>query len=241
MASEYLNWKFRDVKPDPRPAPLTPREKWNNWWHYHKWHVAAGAAVCLMAADLACNALGVGKVQPDYQIAYVGQSPLPDQTVTAVENAFASLGTDANGDGRTVVQLHQYLLTDDGGENAEYAYANQVTLMGDLEDADSYFFLLEDDETFQADYAVLADASGALAEAGEPPFTLRWADCPALAGQELGSYTQTLLGQEISGSSQNLLDGLTLARRGFWEGRTCDHQDACDDLWNALTKGADPA
>lgn len=78
MASEYLNWKFRDVKPDPRPAPLTPREKWNNWWHYHKWQVAAGAAVCLMAADLACNALGVGKVRPDYQIAYVGQSPLPD-------------------------------------------------------------------------------------------------------------------------------------------------------------------
>lgn len=241
MASEYLNWKFRDVKPDPRPAPLTPQEKWNNWWHYHKWQVAAGAAVCLMAADLACNALGVGKVRPDYQIAYVGQSPLPDQTAAAVEQAFEALGTDANGDGRTVVQLHQYLLVDDGGENAEYAYANQVTLMGDLEDADSYFFLLENGETFQADDAVLADASGALAQAGETPLTLRWSDCPALAGQDLGSYTQTLLGQEISGSSQELLSSLTLARRGFWEDRTCDHQDACDDLWNTLTKGADPA
>ncbi len=241
MASEYLNWKFRDVEPDPLPPVLTPRQKWRNWWHYHKWHMAAGAAACLMVADIARSALGLGQIQPDYQIAYVGETALPDQTAAAVEEAFAALGGDANGDGQTVVQLHQYLLTDSMDENAEYAYANQITLMGDLEDCDSYFFLLEDCETFQVDYAVLAGPDGSLSDPEETPFSPSWSDCPALAEQDLGTYTQTILGQEASGSNQDLLDSLQLARQGFWEDRPCDNQTACDNLWNVLTKGADPA
>lgn len=72
-----------------------------------------------------------------------------------------------------------------------------------------------------------------------PPCCVRWDDCPALAGQDLGTYTQTILGQEIRGSSQDLAGSLHLARRGFWEDRTCDHMDACGALWDALTKGAD--
>lgn len=43
--SEYLNWKFRDVKPDgPAPA-LTPRQKLANWWHYSKWFVLGGGSL----------------------------------------------------------------------------------------------------------------------------------------------------------------------------------------------------
>ena len=57
--SEYLNWKFRDVKPDgPAPA-LTPRQKLANWWHYSKWFVLGGAVLLGLAADLAASALGV--------------------------------------------------------------------------------------------------------------------------------------------------------------------------------------
>lgn len=238
MASEYLNWKFREVEPDPTPPTPTARQKWRNWWHYHKGMVAAGAVVLLAAADIAFHALGIGQAKPDYQIAYVGETALPDQTAAAVEEAFAALGSDANGDGQTVVQLHQYILTGDRNEDAEYAYANQVTLMGDLEDCDSCFFLLEDCETFQADYAVLAAADGTLADAGETPFSLCWSDCPSLADQDLGDYTQNVLGQEITGSSQDLLGSLQLARRGFWEDRTCDHLEACNALWDTLTKGA---
>lgn len=239
MASQYLNWKLRDVKPDPLPPDPTPRQKWRNWWHYHKGMVIAGAVVGLAVLDIAHSALGLGQVRPDYQIAYVGENALPDATAAAIEEAFAALGSDANGDGQVMVQLHQYLISDAMDENAEYSYANQITLMGDLEDCDSYFFLLKNHETFQADYALLAGADGTLAEAGEAPCCVRWDDCPALAGQDLGTYTQTILGQEIRGSSQDLAGSLYLARRGFWEDRTCDHMDACGALWDALTKGAD--
>lgn len=34
MASEYLKWKYRDVKPD-QTVELTPRQKRANWWYYH--------------------------------------------------------------------------------------------------------------------------------------------------------------------------------------------------------------
>ena len=44
MASEYLKWKYRDVKPD-EPIRLTRKEKALNWWHYHKWYVLLGSLI----------------------------------------------------------------------------------------------------------------------------------------------------------------------------------------------------
>lgn len=238
--SEYLNWKFRDVKPDgPAPA-LTARQKLANWWHYSKWFVAAGAVLLYIAGDLAASALGAGQMQPDYQIAYVGATALPEQTVRAVEDAFAALGGDANGDGRAEAVLHQYLVGDALDENAGYVYANQVTLMGDLESCDSCFFLLENAETFQTDYQILADADGTLNEGGSA-YSIAWGECPALASLDLGGYTEEVLGRESSGDNQDRLAGLQLARRGFWQDRTCENLDACSALWDTLTKGAGPA
>ena len=46
MASEYLKWKYRDVKPD-APLVLTPKEKRANWWHYHKWTLLSGVVVAV--------------------------------------------------------------------------------------------------------------------------------------------------------------------------------------------------
>ena len=237
MASEYLRWKFRDVRPDP-PLVLTPRQKLRNWWDYHKWHVALAVVLGAVALDLGRSMLGIGQVRPDYQIAYVGAAALPEQTAQALEDALAALGEDCNGDGRVVVQLHQYVATGTMDENAEYTYANQVTLMADLEACDSCLFLLENAETFHRNYQVLADASGSLSATEEAVCSYAWADCPVLAGLELGDYTQTILGQEQTGSSQALLGGLRVARRGYWQDRTCEHPEACDALWRALTKGA---
>lgn len=68
MASEYLKWKYRDVKPS-QPVQLTKKELRRNWWHYHKWHVLFGAAAVCMAVSLVWSM--VMQVRPDYQIAYV--------------------------------------------------------------------------------------------------------------------------------------------------------------------------
>lgn len=151
MASEYLKWKYRDVKPE-KAVELTKQQRRRNWWHYHKWHVLIGGVLVLIAADWAWSALT--QVHPDYQIAYVGTAPLDQEDAAAWEARLSALGSDCNGDGKTVIQLNQYLSV---REDAMMAAAASVRLLADLDARESYFFLLEDPEGFQADYAVLQE------------------------------------------------------------------------------------
>lgn len=151
MASEYLKWKYRDVRPE-KPLELTKKQRRQNWWHYHKWHVLIGVAVVLIGADWGWNILT--RVTPDYQIAYVGSVPLSERDGASWETQLAAFGTDCNGDGKVVVQLKQYLSS---YEDAMYNAAANVRLLADLDGRESYFFLLEDPEKFQADYEVLEE------------------------------------------------------------------------------------
>jgi len=152
MASEYLKWKYRDVQPD-KPVELTKKQRRQNWWHYHKWHVGLGAAAVLIVASLVWNV--ATRVFPDYQIAYVGTYPLSEEQAAAWEDRLSALGTDCNGDGRVVVTLNQY--TAGGTDDAMYAAASSVKLMADLDACESYFFLLEDPEGFQVNYEILQE------------------------------------------------------------------------------------
>lgn len=241
MASEYLKWKYRDVKPD-EPIQYTAAQKRQNWWHYHKWHVIIGVVLLLAAGNILYHALGIGEVKPDYQIAYVGADPLPDDTVEALQSAIAALGHDCDGDGRVTATLHQYI----SGANSEdenglyHAYAASVTLMADITQQDSYFFLLDDPDSFQRDYQILRRLDGTLPAETDRDYDacyLAWGDCPVLTALDLGDYTEKLLDREITGSSQELLSRLYIARRGFWTEETTNYPDDCDQLWNELTKG----
>ncbi len=240
MASEYLKWKYRDVQPD-KPLELTPEQRRANWWHYHKWYVLLGITVAAVTAYLLARALGLWSVKPDYQVAYVGSSALPEDTAAALETALAELGDDCNGDGRVVVRLNQYVMADDDGEGAMYAYAGGTQLMADLNSCESYFFLLEDPETFQKNYQVLRRLDGTLpadTDRDHESCYLAWEDCPVLRELSLGGYREKVLGREISGDSQERLSGLSVARRGFWTDRTSRYSDACDGLWNVITRGS---
>lgn len=238
MASEYLKWKYRDVKREEQ-AELTPEEKRKNWWYYHQWHIVAAVMLAGIGISILWNALGIGKIRPDYQVAYVGENALPNDTAAAIEAAFAALGEDLNGDGRVTVQLNQYAST--GGTDAEIAISAEVTLMADIMNCDSYFFLLEDPAWFQVTYRSLRRLDGSLPEEGDYSADgtyLAWGDCPALAGAELGSYSYEVMGRTVSGSSDELAAGLSLARRGFLTEETCKYPEGCDALWDKLTEGA---
>lgn len=151
MASEYLKWKYRDVRPE-EPVVLTKKQRRQNWWHYHKWHVLISAVVVLIAADWAWNVLT--RVTPDYQIAYVGASPLSEEDAAAWEARLAALGEDCDGDGRVAVQVNQYFSAQ---KDAMTAAAANVKFLADLDSRESYFFLLEDPEKFQTDYEILQE------------------------------------------------------------------------------------
>ncbi len=238
MASEYLKWKYRGVQRREAIA-MTPAEKRKNWWHYHKWHVAIGLTLAVLCVYLLCQALGVGQIRPDYQVAYVGTDALPEDTAAAIERAFAALGEDLNGDGQVVVRLNQYASA--GGADTGAAASAGVTLMADLLECESYFFLLENPAWFQANYHSLCRLDGSLPEDGDysaDGISLAWGDCPALAGMELGGYSYDLLGETAEGDSGELVSELCLARRGFWTEKTAAYPDGCAALWEKLTEGA---
>mgnify|MGYP001148966081 CR=1 FL=1 len=115
MASEYLKWKYRDVRPEEHKA-LTRREAWRNWWDYHKWPLLIGIALALVIANLVWGA--ATQVRPDYQLSYIGQSPLPEEEAVRWQERLELLGADCNGDGRVVVQLNQYIFSE--GQDATY-------------------------------------------------------------------------------------------------------------------------
>lgn len=236
MSSEYWKWKFKDVQPEEK-RELTPEEKRRNWWHYHKWHIAAGAVLIAIPCSIAWSALR--QIKPDYQIAYVGENALPGDTVTALETELAALGEDLDGDGRVVVRLAQYASSSRAEAGA--AAAAEVRLMADIMERESYFFLLEDPEQFQKAYRSLCRLDGTLPAEGDYSAEgtyLAWDDCPVLADLELGGFSYPLMGGTASGSSSELLSRLYIARRGFWTEESVPHPEGCEALWEKITEGA---
>lgn len=234
MSSKYYEWLARNEKPE-EPRELTPAEKRKNWWFYNKWFVLLGVLLAVIAMDIVWNSLS--RVQPDYRFAYVGSNPLPDDTVSALQTALAELGEDANGDGKTTVEIIQYVSGTDAGEET----ASQVTLVADIVECESYFFLLENPEDFQRMNNVLRYLDGTLPpeDAGAEGTFLLWSQCPVLAGLELGDYVSLVLGQTATGRSQDVLANLAFARRSFWTEKTAANLSACDALWEILTEGAE--
>ena len=214
-----------------------------NWWHYYKWYVICGALLLFTMVDLAGNALGWFKKSPDFQIAYIGENRLPEDTVTALQDAFASLAGDYNHDGEILIQINQFISGNSDETDADaatYRQASMITLMGDINDCESYFFLMENPEDVQKEFQVLAMSDGSCP--GEMDFStedkvFQWESCKLLSDIELGDYTTTVLGQSESGSNQELLAPLYLGRRCFYDERRSDHADECNQLWNILQGG----
>lgn len=229
---------IRLIQSDPSEN-LTGIKKWKNWWHYYKWYVVCGILLTGIICNLAGNALGLWRKKPDLQIAYVGQGALPQDTVDALEKAFASIAQDYNEDGSIIVQINQYTDSAEQGsaEAASYKYASEIALIGDISGAESYLFLLDDPQNFQQEFQLLAEPDGSCpadTDLGIDGKVIAWSDCPLLAEMDLGAYHCDILGQTITGSNQDLLSGLYLGRRCFYAGTAIDYAEAYDALWNTL-------
>lgn len=237
MASkEYRAWIARDVKKEEK-RELTPKERRLNWWHYYKWWVLGGIVLLGILIQLTASALGIGKVRPDCQIAYVGSYPLPEETAQAVCAAFERLGEDLNGDGAVTVQLNQY-----AAGSAEALAAAEVRLMVDLSECESYFLLLEDPDEFQRKQQCLALPDGSCPDAYDltgMDKVYRWDALPALSSQELGQYEAPVPGQSLTLDNQELLSGLYLGRRCFYpENKNQVYSpEGCARLWDKITEG----
>ena len=125
-------------------------DKLRNFWYYYKKHTLIALAVLLVAGYLTAQQLNTP--EPDYHIGLISTTPRSDEQLTALTDGFAALGTDLNGDGQVLVQLHTYFvdLADDspnaGVSNADKVAALDADLIGNV----SGIFLTEDPQTLLA-------------------------------------------------------------------------------------------
>ncbi|MBE6921597.1 MAG: hypothetical protein E7465_00250 [Ruminococcaceae bacterium] len=220
----------------------TKWEKFQNWFHYHKLGVIAVAVILWVAGTMLWNVLGIGEVEPDYRFAYVGSRKLTDGTVEALEKALATLAEDHNGDGLVTVQVTHCVTADSRNmENMMYGYAAEVTVLADITEGESTFFLLENPVDFQLSFQVLANLDGSIP--AEDDFealdkVYRWADCPVLAALDLGTYEDNYLDITETGEVQDLLANLYLGRRYYYDPAQQENPEADNALWLAMTEGA---
>lgn len=220
----------------------TKKEKLANWFYYNKLWVAVGAVILWVVGSMVWNMLGIGQVEPDYCFAYVGAARLPEDCVSALETELAALGRDANGDGQVRVMLTQYIQPDSGSmEDLRYGYAAQMSVLADITEGQSVFFLLSDPQAFQEQFQILAHFDGSAPaeedyDAADKVYC--WSDCPTLTALALGSYADSYLDITETGENQALLSGLYLGRRYFYDKSQENHPAENEALWQAMTAGA---
>ena len=182
------------------------------------------------------------------QVAYVGTSDLPTDTVTALQDALTPFCSDLNGDGKVVVQVDSYTVDFDAANESTDAYyqmAGVTRLSAELSSGGkTYIFLLEDPEGFEAQTGALQYLDGTVPDDPETPaadwreMVYRWTDCPVLTGLDLGSYEGLTLMDDVTGTNQSVLAHLYVGRRGVWDEKQVPTYEGCAELWDTLTAGA---
>ena len=175
--------------PEP-PREYTKKEKAANWWHYHWMAVVVAVLVVVFGVWIIKDT--VFQTRPDVQVAYVGTSDLPTDTVTALQDALTPFCSDLNGDGKVVVQVDSYTVDfDAANENTDayYQMAGVTRLSAELSSGGkTYIFLLEDPEGFETQTGALQYLDGTVPDDPETTdadwreMVYRWTDCPVLTG-----------------------------------------------------------
>lgn len=130
---------------DVEKKPITPKSKWDNFWYYHKIHVIIAICLILLAGVLVKDL--VGKVEPDYQIALITEQSYPEDKTEALQNEVAKYGEDLNADGRIVVKVSNYVVsngTDNANVDMNIQAANYTRLSGDFQMGSSFIFITDD-------------------------------------------------------------------------------------------------
>lgn len=167
-------------------TPKTPKQKWDNFWYYHKWHVIVGSIVLALGLFLLYDMTHV--VQPDYQVAVLTERQYGEQELAPLKAKLESYANDLNGDGRTIVQVNSYAIREDMDPNARIA--EEVRITTDLTTGISFLFFT-DDASFrmrQSQGTLFSYIDGTLPKDGAKDYDkmrVPAAECKGLAGVEM--------------------------------------------------------
>ncbi len=245
MASEYLKWKYRDVKPD-EPIKYTKKELRRNWWDYNLWWVVL-AIVALIGAIFLIKDIFFRK-EPDYVIGVVSTAIPPEETQDEFEARIEEMGEDLNGDGEIMAEVYVYELgfTDENYMDVQMTQASVTRLMVDLSSGDVYIVLAQDPENLQRRFGALAYLDGTPCDQDVEGYesenwrdmTYAWKDCPVLAGMDLGSFSHYLDLEETRIDGQEAMQDLFVCRRSVYSDKDAERFAGAERLWEKLTRGA---
>ena len=93
---------------------LSPKDKRENFWFYHKWHIVIVLVVLVFAALLSKDFFN--RVNPDYEIGLLTKTSFPEDAVNQLQEALAEKAVDRNNDGQVIVRVNQYVIVPGSGE-----------------------------------------------------------------------------------------------------------------------------
>ena len=164
-----LNIKPEDLQPEQPKHEMTGKEKRENFWFYHKWHVIVGIVAALMVFSFVWEI--ATQVHPDYTIGILTTTGVPMGTGEALAEQLKPYFDDRNGDGEVVVSVMEYTIGKDADSIADpnVQMANITKLSGDIDGGESMLFLVDDMEYFQEQYMLFAYNDGTSPAEGEKP------------------------------------------------------------------------
>lgn len=207
------------------------RKRIKNWIYYNKWYVAACVLLLIFTIRYIAGIFGIAEPHPDLQAAYVGRHVLTKETVTQLQDLLAQKAGDYNNDGKVLVEVRQYLTSDESGaaEAQQNAMASEVSLSGDIDSCDSYLFLLEDPEQFQIEWQLLAD------ENGDPPASSDYTvDKKVIPLSQLLPDLSTIADE----TDRETISSLYMGRRCFYTEKTCENAEALAAMWDSVVKNS---
>lgn len=203
----------KDSQPPQEPKqPMSRKEKWSNFWFYHKWHILITAVALVIVASFVHDL--TSQVQPDYTIGVIASKPYSSGAFAPLEDALVPFGEDLNGDGQVVFRISEY---DFSTEDPTTVMASSTRLMGDAQTGECLFYLVDDVPALEEKFGMFAynDGTEPDYESGQPVDTegmgVPWSSCPKLTALDLGNVTSAL-GDDL-GPLQDLLSGYSLVRR----------------------------
>lgn len=118
------------------------RKKVDNFWYYYKFHVLIGAFLLFMVIVFIKDMLG--KVDYDYNIAFVTDYMIADEDSQALQGYFEANAEDLNGDGEVHVQIQNYVLPPDDaqGYDPQMLAAGQTKMTVDMQEGTSMIFFI---------------------------------------------------------------------------------------------------
>ena len=143
MARErYLHNAGEDTIHSNEIKLVTAKDKRKNWWYYHKFHLLIG----IIAAALVGNFIYsiATKVEPDYTIALLTSYSMPQNGITQLEECIAPYADDRNGDGKVVVQVSNYVFSQDTSDYTQQE-ASLVRFIADASENQSMIYLHDED------------------------------------------------------------------------------------------------